>query len=181
MLGKPGQLKPPIGSTDHVQGKPDALVTLVEYGDYQCPYCGQAYPIVKRIQERQGAQLRFVFRNFPLAEAHPFAMGAAEIAEAAALQNKFWQMHDILYEHQDALEPEHIVEYAKHLHLDMAKLKTDLTGPDVSKRVRSDFTSGVRSGVNGTPSFFINGAKFEDSWSDEDEFIAALAEASRVR
>src|SRR5579864_1358377 len=103
-----GQLKPTVGSTDHVQGERDAPVTLVEYGDYQCPYCGQAYPIVKRLQKRLGSQLRFVFRNFPLAEAHPFAMAAAEMAEAAALQGKFWQMHDSLYEHQDALEPERL-------------------------------------------------------------------------
>jgi protein-disulfide isomerase len=177
----PGQLKPPVGSTDHAQGKSEASVTLVEYGDYQCPYCGQAYPIVKRIQKRLGSRLRFVFRNFPLAEAHPFAMGAAEMAESAALQDKFWQMHDSLYEHQNALEPERLVENAKHLHLDMVKLKMDFASPEVSKRVRSDFTSGVRSGVNGTPSFFINAFKFEGNWTDEDEFVAALEEAAQIR
>jgi protein-disulfide isomerase len=177
----PGQLRPPVGSADHVQGKPDAPVTLVEYGDYQCPYCGQAYPIVKRIQKRLSSRLSFVFRNFPLAEAHPFAMGAAEMAEAAALQDKFWQMHDSLYEHQDALEPKSLVDYAKHLHLDMGKLKTDLASPEVGNRVRSDFSSGVRSGVNGTPSFYINGVKFEGNWTDDDEFVAALDGASRVR
>ncbi|MGD0866244.1 MAG: thioredoxin domain-containing protein, partial [Rhizomicrobium sp.] len=99
-------LKPPVGPADHAQGAATAPVTLVEYGDYQCPYCGEAYPIVKKVQKRLGAKLRFVFRNFPLAEAHPFATGAAEMAEAAALQDKFWQMHDALYEHQDELEPE---------------------------------------------------------------------------
>jgi protein-disulfide isomerase len=177
----PGPLKPPVSSTDHAQGKPDAPVTLVEYGDYQCPYCGQAYPIVKRIQKRLGSRLRFVFRNFPLAEAHPFATGAAEVAEGAALQDKFWPMHDSLYEHQDALEPERLVEYAKHLHLDMVKLKADLATPEVDKRVRSDFSSGVRSGVNGTPSFFINGVKFDGNWTDEDEFVAALERAATAR
>ena len=107
----PGQLKPPVSSTDHAQGNLDSSVTLVEYGDYQCPYCGQAYPIVKRIQKRLDSRLCFVFRNFPLAEAHPFAMEAAEMAEGAALQDKFWQMHDLLYEHQDELETERLVEY----------------------------------------------------------------------
>ena len=177
----PGQLKPPVRPTDHVQGNFEALVTLVEYGDYQCPYCGQAYPIVKRIQTRLGSRLRFVFRNFPLAEAHPFAVGAAEVAEGAALQDKFWPMHDSLYEHQYALEPEGLVDYAKHLHLDMVKLKADLATPEVSKRVHSDFSSGVRSGVNGTPSFFINGVKFDGNWTDEDEFVAALEGAARIR
>ena len=170
----PGQLKPPVGSTDHAQGKLEALVTLVEYGDYQCPYCGQAYPIVKRLQKRFGSRLRFVFRNFPLAEAHPFAMAAAEMAEGAALQDKFWQMHDSLYEHQEALELNHLLDYAKRLQLDIGKLKTDIASPDVDKRIRSDFSSGVRSGVNGTPSFFIDGVKFDGNWTDEDEFVAAL-------
>jgi len=177
----PGQLKPPVSSTDHAQGNLDSSVTLVEYGDYQCPYCGQAYPIVKRIQKRLDSRLCFVFRNFPLAEAHPFAMEAAEMAEGAALQDKFWQMHDLLYEHQDELETERLVEYAKLLHLDVVKLGADLAGPEVGKRVRSDFSSGVRSGVNGTPSFYINSAKFVGNWTDEDEFVAALEEASRVR
>jgi protein-disulfide isomerase len=169
-----GGLKPAVGPSDHVEGPADAPVTLVEYGDYQCPYCGEAYPIVKKVQKRLGAKLRFVFRNFPLAEAHPFAAGAAEMAEAAALQGKFWQMHDALYEHQDALDPESLVEHAKRLHLDMAKLKAALGSAAVNERVRTDFASGVRSGVNGTPSFFVNGVRFDGNWTDADEFAAAL-------
>ena len=173
----PGQLKPPVGSTDHVQGEFDAPVTLVEYGDYQCPYCGQAYPIVKRMQKLLGTRLRFVFRNFPLAEIHRFAMAAAEMAEAAGLQDKFWQMHDSLYEHQDALEPQRLVECAKRLKLNLNKLKTDQRSPAVLERVRSDFASGVRSGVNGTPTFFVNGARFDGNWGDERGLITALEAA----
>jgi protein-disulfide isomerase len=176
-----GGLKPAVGPSDHVEGPADAAVTLVEYGDYQCPYCGEAYAIVKQVQKRLGRKLRFVFRNFPLAEAHPFATGAAEMAEAAALQGKFWQMHDTLYEHQDALDADSLVEHAKHLHLDMTKLKADLGSKAVTKRVRSDFMSGVRSGVNGTPSFFVNGVRFDGNWTDAEEFAAALeAVANKV-
>lgn len=167
-------LKPAVGPSDHVEGPANAAVTLVEYGDYQCPYCGEAYPIVKQVQKRLGARLQFVFRNFPLVEAHPFATGAAEIAEAAALQDKFWQMHDTLYEHQDALDPESLLAHARHLHLDVAKLKASLGSAAVTERVRSDFMSGVRSGVNGTPSFFVNGERFDGNWTDADEFAATL-------
>jgi protein-disulfide isomerase len=172
-------LKPPVGPNDHAQGGAEAAVTLVEYGDYQCPYCGQAYPIVKALQKRLGQRLRFVFRNFPLAQAHPYAMAAAEMAEAAALQAKFWEMHDLLYEHQDALDPDSLMEHARHLHLDGAKLKADIEGGKVMAKVRADFDSGVHSGVNGTPSFYINGAKFEGNWTDVDEFAAAMNAALR--
>jgi protein-disulfide isomerase len=180
MSGDRSHLKPPVGPQDHAEGSADAPVTLVEYGDYQCPYCGDAYPIVKRVQKRLGNRLRFVFRNFPLAEAHPFATGAADMAEAAALQGKFWPMHDTLYEHQDTLEPDNLAHYARELHLDLPELKAALTGPDVTARVRSDFTSGVRSGVNGTPSFFINGVRFDGNWTDEGEFVAALDAAAKA-
>lgn len=173
-------LKPPVGPADHIEGAANAPVTLVEYGDYQCPYCGEAYPIVEQVRKRLGAKLRFVFRNFPLAEAHPYATGAAEMAEAAALQGKFWEMHDMLYEHQDALDPESLVGHAKHLHLDMAKLKTDLGSAAVAERVRSDFMGGVRSGVNGTPSFFVNGVRFDGNWTDAEEFAAALEAAAKA-
>ncbi len=172
-------LKPPVGPDDHIEGAVNAPVTLLEYGDYQCPYCGEAYPIVKLLQKRLGARMRFVFRNFPLSEAHPFATGAAHMAEAAALQGKFWPMHDMLYEHQEALEPDRLLDYAKHLHLDMAKLEADLASAAVTGRVRSDFTSGVRSGVNGTPSFFINGTRFDGNWTDANEFMSALEAAAK--
>jgi protein-disulfide isomerase len=175
MTTKPSQLKPPVGDFDHAQGPDNAPVTLVEYGDYECPYCGAAYPIVKRIQERLGDKLRFVFRNFPLSEAHPHAKAAAEMAEAAALQGKFWEMHDTLFEHQRALGSADLKRYAKTLDLDLAALETDLKSGEPGKRVQSDFMSAVRSGANGTPTFFINGHRFEGDWTDEDAFVAALS------
>src|SRR6202521_5290345 len=145
-----GELTPPVSARDHVAGADDAPVTLVEYGDYECPYCGMASPIVKTAQRELGGQLRFVFRNFPLAEAHPHARMAAQAAEAAGAQGKFWEMHDMLFEHQDALEPEDLVSYAKALGLDAQRFAHDLEAGTYEKRVRDDFRSGVRSGVNGT-------------------------------
>jgi protein-disulfide isomerase len=171
------QLRVPVGPDDHIQGGPSAPVTLVEYGDYECPHCRRAYPIVKRIQKRLSDRLRFIFRNFPLAEMHPHATAAAEAAEASALQGKFWQMHDILYENQDALAPADLLNYAQKLHLDIGMLQTALQDAAVAERVRSDFMGGVRSGVNGTPTFFINESRFDGDWTDMDEFIASLEAA----
>ncbi|MEJ0087968.1 MAG: thioredoxin domain-containing protein [Pseudomonadota bacterium] len=174
MSGSRSELKPAAGPNDHVQGRDDAPITLVEYGDYECPYCGMAYPIVKRIQARFGDRLRFVFRNFPLAEAHPHATAAAELAEAAAAQGKFWEIHDMLYEHQNALGGAALERFAKKLDLDIAALEATLAGGAPHQRVRGDFMSGVRSGVNGTPAFFINGRRFDGDWRDEEIFAAAL-------
>ena len=172
-------LTPPVSERDHATGPADAPVTLVEYGDYECPYCGMAYPVVKSAQRELGTQLRFVFRSFPLAEAHPHARYAAEAAEAGAAQGKFWEMHDALYEHQDALEAEDISGYAKALGLEMAQFANDLQDAKYTKRVRDDFRSGVRSGVNGTPTFFINGSRYEGSWANEKAFIHTLHEAAQ--
>jgi protein-disulfide isomerase len=174
-----GQLMPPVNANDHATGPEDAPVTLVEYGDYQCPYCGMAYLVVKSAQRELGKQLRFVFRNFPLAEAHPHARLAAQAAEAAAAQGKFWEMHDLLFEHQDALEVEDIIGYAKSLGFDTVQFGRDLKDGTYAKRVRDDFRSGVRSGVNGTPTFFINGSRYEGSWANEKAFIHALHEAAQ--
>jgi len=169
-------LKPPVGPKDHMQGPPDAPVTLVECGDYECPYCGEAYPIVKAIQERLGDQVCFVFRNFPLTEVHPHAEEAAEAAEAAAAQGKFWEMHDLLYENQDALEPEDLVQYARALKLDLKRFVLEMREHVYAERVREDFRSGVRSGVNGTPTFFINGARHNGPF-DLESLLAAIEEA----
>ena len=169
-------LKPPVGPRDHMQGPPDAPVTLVEYGDYECPFCGAAYPIVKAIQARLGDQLCFVFRNFPLTEAHPHAEDAAEAAEAAGGQGKFWPMHDMLYENQDALEPEDLVQYARALRLDLPRFVRELSEHVWAERVREDFRSGVRSGVNGTPTFFINGVRHDGGY-DMASLLAAIEEA----
>jgi protein-disulfide isomerase len=174
-----GELTPPVSASDHAAGPEGAPVTLVEYGDYECPYCGMAYPIVKRAQQKLGSQLRFVFRNFPLAESHPHARLAAQAAEAAAAQGRFWEMHDMLFEHQDALEAKDLVSYAKSLGLDTAQFARDLEAGTYAKRVRDDFRSGVRSGVNGTPTFFVNGNRYDASWANEEAFIRALGDAAR--
>jgi protein-disulfide isomerase len=173
-----GRLTPPVSAADHVAGPDDAPVTLVEYGDYECPYCGMAYPIVKVAQRELGSQLRFVFRNFPLAEVHPHARHAAQAAEAAAAQGKFWEMHDVLFEHQSAIEDADLIRYAVALALDAERLAQELKAGTYAKRVRDDFRSGVRSGVNGTPTFFVNGARYEGSWADEEAFIRGLRDAA---
>ena len=173
------RLTSPVGPHDHAQGRTDAPVTLVEYGDYECPHCGRAYPIVKEVQRRLDVTLRFVFRNFPLSEGHPHAEHAAEAAEAAAAQGRFWEMHDTLYENQQQLEDRDLLGYAEALGLDSSQFDRELRGHTFKARVRADFMSGVRSGVNGTPTFFINGVRFDDSW-DVDTLTRALKAATRT-
>jgi protein-disulfide isomerase len=158
---------------DHIQGPGDAPVALVEYGDYECPYCGAAYPIIKQVQSRMGDRLRFVFRNFPITTSHPHAERAAEAAEAAGSQGKFWEMHDLLYEHQQHLEDADLHRYAEQLGLDLRIFDEDLAGHHHAERVREDFMSGVRSGVNGTPTFYINGARHDGSY-DVESLLTAL-------
>ncbi len=167
------RLAMPVSQRDHQQGPATAPVTLVEYGDYECPYCGEAYPIVKEIQRRLGDRLRFVFRNFPLTQSHPHAQHAAEAAEAAAAQGKFWEMHDSLFEHQQALDDAHLVHYAVALQLDQGTFEREMTEHVYAKRVREDFLSGVRSGVNGTPTFYINGVRHDASYALET-LLAAI-------
>jgi protein-disulfide isomerase len=168
-------LSVPVTEKDHAQGLPSAPVTLVEYGDYECPHCGRAYPIVKELQRVLGTQVRFVFRNFPLSQAHPHAQHAAEAAEAAAEQGRFWEMHDMLFEQQRALDDAHLVKYARSVGLDDARFKEALTSHAFAATVRHDFVGGVRSGVNGTPTFFINGVRHDDGWD-----FATLASAVRA-
>jgi len=167
-------LKPPVGPQDHVQGNPDAPIELVEYGDFECPFCGQAYDSVKAVQAALGDDLRFVFRNFPLAQAHPHALGAAQAAEAAGLQGRFWEMHDVLFEHQDMLDEANLLRFAAALGLDMERFARDFASPEVAAKIRADFLSGARSGVNGTPTFFVNGERYDGSWAPQD-FVAALS------
>ena len=162
---------------DHIQGSADAAVTLLEYGDYECPYCGAAYRIVKEVQSRMGDRLRFVFRNFPIATSHPHAEQAAEAAEGAAAQGRFWQMHDLLYENQRRLDDPALRSYAETLGLDVERFNRELTEHVHAARVRDDFMSGVRSGVNGTPGFYINGVRHDDSY-DVDTLLAALERAA---
>lgn len=153
-------LRPAVSSADHAQGPLDAGIELVEYGDFECPYCGEAYPGLKAVQQAMGDALCFVFRNFPLIQAHPHAQRAAEFAEAAATIGKFWEMHDLLYENQEALDDHSLVAHAKQLGFDKALIESALRG-DFADKVRKDFSGGVRSGVNGTPCLFINGQRYD--------------------
>ena len=157
---------PVSGKKDHVQGPSTAKVVMVEYGDYQCPYCGEAYPIVKKIQEKHGNSLRFVFRNFPLTQIHPRAEFGAELAEAAAAGGKFWEMHDFIYENQRSLDDEEFfLKFAeKKLGLDKEKIHQSVVKHAFEPRIREDFMSGVRSGVNGTPTFFIKEHRHNGSY-----------------
>jgi protein-disulfide isomerase len=165
------QLKPPFSEKDHFQGDAHAPLELVEFGDYQCPHCAHAFPVIKRIQSALGKELKFVFRNFPLNEAHPQAFVAAVAAEAADLQNAYWPMHDLIFEKQSQLVKLPFDLFAKTLGLDAGKLVKDLEDPELSAKVEADFASGLRSGVNGTPSFFINGHRYDGSW--EEEYLLA--------
>ena len=158
---------------DHIEGPVDASLTLVEYGDYQCPYCGAAYPEVKKVQKELGNKLRFVFRNFPLTNIHEHAMNAAETAEVASSQGKFWPMHDFLYEHQATLgDPSVALGYAKKLGLDTQRFEREIAQHVYQKKIKDDFMGGVRSGVNGTPTFYVNGVRH-----DGDAVAKALTEA----
>ena len=161
-------LRPPVSAQDHIYGNPSATIELLEYGDYQCPYCGRAYPIVKNIKERLGADLKFVFRNFPLTKIHPQAKLASVATEAASLQGKFWEMHDIIFENQRRLFKSALLEYAKVIELNPEQFEADLDNAALIEKVESDFESGLRSGVNATPTFFINGEKYSGSWEGDD-------------
>jgi protein-disulfide isomerase len=167
------QLILPVGERDHIQGRATAPITLVEYGDYECPHCGEAYPIVKQLQQQLGERLRFVFRNFPLTTAHPHAQNAAEAAETAAGQGQFWEMHDLLFKHQEELSDRDLIRYAGELGLEAARFQRELSAHIHAGRVREDFMSGVRSGVNGTPAFFINDVPYHGSY-DFDVFLRTL-------
>jgi len=171
------QLTLPVTERDHIQGPATAPVTLVEYGDYQCPYCLQAYPIMIDIQEHMGDRMRLVFRNFPLTTLHSHAQHAAEAAEAAGAQGKFWEMHDYLFEHQDHLDDAALLRYAAEIGLDVERFSRDLKEHKFAARVKEDFQSGIRSGVNGTPTFFINGVRHDGAWDLETLTAAILAAA----
>ncbi|MGH8402218.1 MAG: DsbA family protein [Gammaproteobacteria bacterium] len=173
------ELVVPVSKDDHTQGRAKAAVTLVEYGDYQCPACGMAYPAIKRIQRRFGNDLRFVFRNFPLSEAHPLAQPAAKLAEAAGLLQHFWPMHDWLYENQDAWiadNGEGLETGPRELDIDAAAIARVLREHHIGARIQADFMGGVRSGVNGTPGFFVNGYRFDGGAGSLEGAIESLIE-----
>ncbi len=164
-------------SRDHIQGPATALVTLVEYGDYECPYCAQAYMITKEIQERLGSKLRFVFRNFPVTKIRPHAYEAALAAEAAAAQGKFWEMYDYLFKHGQATTDDNLRRSAASLGLNVARFNSEFLDRMYSSHVDEDIQSGKSSGVKSTPTFFINGELYNDAW-DLDSLLGALDEES---
>ncbi len=163
----------PVSERDHRQGPATAAVTLVQYGDYECPYTRQSTTIVRAIQQQLGDQLRFVFRNFPLTEIHPHALHAALAAEAAATQGKFWQMHDYIFHHQHTLEDSDLEQFAVAVGLDMQQYAVALADQRALVRIEEDVEGGERSGVQGTPTFFINGVVYRGSW-EHNALLAAL-------
>jgi protein-disulfide isomerase len=166
----------PVGERDHVAGLATAPVTLVEYGDYECPYCRAALPIVQELQGLLGDQLRYAFRHFPLTRLHPHAQHAAAVAEAAAAQGRFFEMHAVLYEHQEALDDDQLVQYAADLDLDSARIRDELAAHTHAGRVREDFESGLRSGARGTPTFYLDDVRY-DGIVGVRQFLAAIQEA----
>lgn len=167
----------PINKRDHLRGSPDAPVMLVEYGDFECPYCGAAYPVLKQLEKEMPDTLAVVFRQFPLVNVHPHAELAAEAAEAAGAHGRFWKMHDMLFEHQDALAPADLMTYALALHLDLKRFASDLSGHVFLPKVVDDMKGGLQSGVTGTPSFFINGV-FHVGGHDKASLRAAIMQVA---
>lgn len=167
----------PINDHDHLRGSPDALVVLVEYGDFECPYCAAAYVVLKKLERDLTDTLAVVFRQFPLVDVHPHALLAAEAAEAAGAQGRFWRMHDVLFEHQDALAPADLVRYATALHLDVTRFAADLSVHAFLPRIRNDMKGGLLSGVKGTPSLFINGVLHEGG-HDEASLRASIMQVA---
>ena len=170
------QLVQPVTEDDHVAGPMDAPLTLVEYGDFECPHCGAAHPVVQEVQRVLGDNLRFVYRHFPLTQIHAHAEHAAEASESAAAQDAFWEMHDVIFENQDAITDRDLVRYAAAIDLDAERVAQDLVAGTWATRVRRDFLSGVKSGVNGTPTFFINGTRYQGP-VDPLSLLAALRES----
>jgi protein-disulfide isomerase len=169
----------PVSEQDHVRGPVDAAVTLVEYGDFECPDSARATSVLREVQHRLGGRLRLVFRHFPLRDKHPHAQWAAEAAEAAAAQGRFWEMHDQLFVHQHLLGDEHLDLYITHLGLDAGRLRDDLAEHVHAARVQADYEGGRRSGVTGTPTFYVDGVRYDGVY--ELEPLAAALEAAAGR
>lgn len=167
-------LRIPVSPQDHASGPADAPVVLVEYGDYQCPYCGAAYPVVKKLLAAYEGRVRFVFRNFPLAEVHPEAVDAAFVAEFAAEHGKFWEAHDLLFEHQQQLGPELYATICERLGLPMDELRVAVSEKRYLARIRADEEGGIRSGVNGTPTFFLNGHRLDSGTEGLADALATV-------
>lgn len=166
----------PVSDSDHAQGPADAPLTLMMYGDFECPYTRRARPVVHRLRRELGDRLRYVFRNFPLTQIHPHAQHASEAAEAAASQGKFWEMYDMLFEHQRHLEDTDLARYAEQVGLDLTRFERELAGHVHAKRINEDVQGGLESGVQGTPTFFINGLRHDGPY-DLKTLLAAIEEA----
>jgi protein-disulfide isomerase len=176
--GTMSRLSVPVSDRDHIQGRSDALVTLVEYGDFECVHCGRAYHVVKAVQRHIAAPLRFVFRCFPLRDIHPHAELAARAAEAAGAQGQFWAMHDALFEHQHALGMDDLRGYARSIGLDLARWEHHMALPATAHEVEEELKGGLASGVRATPTFFINGAIYEGP-ADERSLLAVIEDVLR--
>jgi protein-disulfide isomerase len=176
-------LKLAVNSNDHHLGNVNATITLVEYGDFQCPHCRHAHPLIKRLLKERNNDLHFVFRNFPLQEVHPQAYAAAITAEAAGKQGKFWEMHDLIFENQDRLDTKFLFSLAEDIGLDMIRFAKDLKSDGVQSKIETDFESGVRSGVNGTPTFFLNGSKlltYDETYESLLDAVLLESELKRI-
>jgi protein-disulfide isomerase len=173
------RLTVPVNDEDHILGPAQAPVTLVEYGDFQCPYCGMAHPIIQELLRLRGETTRFVFRHFPLTNVHPYAELAAEVAEVAGARDRFWPMHDWLYEHQRNINPRHLMVGVEQIGLPSEEIAREVSAHLYLDRVRRDFIGGVRSGVNGTPTFFINGVRHDGGYALE-ELLEAVDEAAET-
>jgi protein-disulfide isomerase len=178
-------LRPDVSDRDHSRGPEDAPVTLVEYGDFQCPHCARAHRVLPHVLRQLDGRVRFVFRHFPITSSHPDAMHAAEASESVAAsvgEEGFWRMHDLMYEHQsdgaDSLDDRHLAAYAERAGGDAADVLRDLAAGTYEEYVKEDFMNGVRSGVNGTPTFFINGRRYDGEWAVPEMFAAALEAAA---
>ncbi len=171
-----GELSAPVTTGDHVRGALEAPIQLVEYGDYECPHCGRAHWVIRQLQEKLGDQLAFVFRNFPLIEVHPRADSVAQALEAAAAQGYFWEMHDRFYEHQHELEGLDLAAHAEEVGLDVDQWKKDMKEARFRDRVREDVATGLSSGVTGTPTFFINGTRYDGPF-DFNSMLVAIENA----
>ena len=169
----------PVDTADHILGPIHAPVTVVEYGDFECPNCKQAAPAVKILLERYKGQVRLVFRHFPLEEVHPHALNAAEAAEAAGAQGKFWEMHDLLFDNQRHLKQQQLRGYAERLQLDMARYTAEMDDEIYRQRIREHQRSGNESGVRGTPTFFLNGRIQDVSFGMQSLFDAVEAHLQR--
>jgi formate-nitrite transporter family protein len=166
-LTHPSALLLPVRASDHVHGPDDAPYTLVEYGDYECPNCGRLFVILRDLGKEMASRVRVVFRHYPLSGIHPRAQQAAEAAEAAAAQGKFWEMHSLLFERQYALQTKDLIRYAEELILDVERFRNELKHQTYRDEVRADFIAGVQNGVYGTPGLFLNGTRYDGEWDTE--------------